>query len=136
MTIKQAKAIKYIIRDGFTKEQALIKAGYSRKTAETYGTQLFKKDEAKRALARAGLDENSLALLLKTNIVSGVGVKATADTSIRGISLAYQLRGDLLPEKEQIGDTTNIYIKELKTLPDSELQARLKAIEGEISEDK
>ena len=85
-----------------------------------------------KVLDKAGLDEDMISTSLRIAMTSGLGVKATNSDSIKALQLAYMLRGDLDKEKEDTGNITNIYIKELKTMSNDQLLDKLKAIEGEV----
>jgi len=132
LTPKQTKLVKGIIQ-GKTQQQAALEAGYSPNGIDSRASIEIKKDKVRRALVKAGLTEESIGQLLAHNITTGAGVKATASDSLRGIELYYRAMGYL--DKEQPDQqTTNIFIKELKMMNEEQLQARLKAIDGEVEE--
>ena len=131
LTNQQAIVVKNMAR-GLNVSDSMRLAGYAQSSINTYSSTLLRKIRVQKALAKAGLTEDSTARILATNITSGVGVKSTADTSIRGLELYHRLVGNLDKDKEDAGNTTNVYIKELKMLSDDQLRDRLEAVEGEV----
>ena len=128
----QNKQVLNELQKGKNMPQAMKKAGYSESSIKSYGNQLIKKFKMLKVLDKAGLDEDMISTSLRIAMTSGLGVKATNSDSIKALQLAYMLRGDLDKEKEDTGNTTNIYIKELKTMSNDQLLDKLKAIEGEV----
>jgi len=133
---QQRKVVKALGK-GLTMPEAMRIAKYSESSINNYSSKLYQKLVDKGALAQVfdevGLDDQSIAEGIKTNIEAGMGVKATADTSLRGLELASKLKGHLTQEKEDTS-TTNIYIKELKMLTNEQLVDKLKSIQGEVIE--
>ena len=103
-------------------------AGYNPK----YAGRLLAKSRIQKALEKAGLTDNVLANTIKTNIESGVGVKATADTATKNVELALRLKGYLDKPETQNLTQNNVYINELKQLNDSDLSARLNDLTNEV----
>jgi phage terminase small subunit len=129
MNTQQAKFV-----DGLTKglnmtDSARI-AGYNPK----YAGRLLAKSRIQKALSKAGLTDNVLANTIKTNIESGVGVKATADTATKNVELALRLKGYLDKPDNQTLNQVNVQINEYKQLSNNELQAEIEATNSEISE--
>ena len=124
LTPQQARFAKNIVR-GMGKGEAARAAGYSIATANVQASKLLKKVNIQRILDRAGLTDEALASGIKTNIESGMGIKATADTSLRGIELALRLKGHLDKEEKEDGNTTNVYVNNLRNLDMKELNLEL-----------
>jgi DNA-binding CsgD family transcriptional regulator len=124
------------LKKGNSMPEAMRKAGYSDSSVKSYGNQLLKKFKMMKVLDKAGLDENTISDSLRVAMTSGLGVKATNSDSIKALQLIYQLRGDLDKEKEDTGNTTNIYIKELKTMSDEQLLEKLHALEAEVVDER
>ena len=61
-----------------------------------------------------------------------MGIKATADTSLRGLALATQLKGYNQPKQPSTLSQTNVYIEEVKNLDDKQLDAKLKTLTSEV----
>ena len=133
LTPKQARFIR-AIKDGKGKEVSAIIAGYSPKTASSQATQLLKKTKITKALDRAGLSDKAISEGIKTNIEAGMGVKATADTSLKGLALASKLKGHGQPQQPTSLSQTNVYIEEMKNMNDKELNAKLDTLTEEVQE--
>ena len=122
LNTREARFIQGLAK-GMNKHQSALYAGFSPSSANSYAYQLLRKVKIVKALERVGLTDNSIAKGIKANIQAGMGVKATADTSLRGLELASRLKGHL--DKEETTPTslsqTNIYINELKQLSYSQL---------------
>jgi phage terminase small subunit len=126
LTFQQTKFVRNLATKNVTQEEAAILAGYSEKSANSISSQLIKNPKIVRALDKAGLTDDGLVETLKANIKAGSGIKATADTSLRGIELVYRLKGALdRPESPTSLSQTNIYVNELKTIDDNELSSKL-----------
>ena len=82
---------------------------------------------------KAGLTDRVIAKGIKTNIEAGMGVKATASDSLKGLALAAQLKGhgqiQKQPEKLQ---QTNVYINELKQMNDKDLANKVDALASSV----
>ncbi len=113
------------LAQGYDQKDAAIAAGYSPRSAESQASQILKNAKVIEALDELGLSDKYLAKEIKTNIEAGSGIKATADTSLRGIELAYRLKGYLDKAPDTNLNQTNIYVNELKTLDDNELNNKL-----------
>ena len=125
LNTQQAIFVKKLA-NGYQKKDAAILAGYSRQSADTLASQLIRNPKIQRALDKAGLTDESLARTIKQNIKAGSKVKATADTALRGIELVYRLKGALdRPEGPSSVTQNNIYVQELKTMNDNELNDKL-----------
>ena len=119
---------------GLDKGKAAISAGYSPMSANSIASQLLRKVKIIKALERVGLTDISIAKGIKVNVEAGMGVKATADTSLRGLELASRLKGHL--DKEEVTPTsltqTNIYIQELKNMSSSQLLDTIDSLTEEV----
>jgi hypothetical protein len=115
---------------GHTIEDSAKLAGYSKHSASAIGSQLLKRDSIRKELEKAGITENALATVLKKHIDDGIGVKASADTSLRATELSLKLMGHLERESEPTGTTNNTIIYNNYT--DTELQARIAELQQEL----
>jgi hypothetical protein len=135
LTIKQKAFIKNLTdtSKNLTQEQAAILAGYSPKSASSISSELMGKTKIIKALDRKGITDDFLIDGIKTNIVEGIGVKATADTATKNIELALKLRGHLIKDDTTTNNTQNIYVNELIQLSDNDLEARLNALHEAVA---
>lgn len=131
LTHKQVQFVKNISR-GMSKKDSAISAGYSPLSASAQASELLKKTKIAKALDSVGLTDKTIAKGIKTNIEAGMGIKATADTSLRGLALATQLKGYNQPKQPTSLSQTNVYIEEVKQLSDTELNAKLDTITKEV----
>ena len=125
---KQMLYVKNLTK-GHTKKDAAKLAGYADSTVAMVNSKLMKNEAIKAELARLGLDDRGLSRVLKQHIQDGIGIKSTADTSLRATELVLRLRGNL--DKEESTATTNntlIY----NDYTDSQLQERLKELQGQV----
>ena len=131
LTPRQSKFIQNLGR-GLGKADSARLAGYSPSGSSSIASQLLKKTKIVKALEQAGLTDNVIAKGIKTNVEAGMGVKATASDSLRGLELATKLKGyqDTKPDKPTT--QTNILVQELNMLSDKDLNAKLEAIQKEI----
>lgn len=113
---------------GLNQKDSAIFAGYAITSASTQASRLMKKEKIIRELDKVGLTDAMLAQNIKTNIEAGTGVKATADTALKGVELALKLKGHLHEDK---GDTTNIQVNDLRSLSDEDLQRKLEVLQGD-----
>lgn len=134
LSVKQKRFVKELTR-GEPKGKAAILAGYSPKSASVAASRLVKNESIIKALNQVGLSDKNIANKIKANIDSGTGIKATADTAIRGLELTARLKGylDKEPEANTTLNQTNIYVQELKALDSEALQARLDSLVAEIA---
>ena len=133
LTTKQAMFIKAKAK-GMNNKDSAIMAGYAPLSASTQASRLMKKDKITNALDTVGLTDTAIARGIKTNIEAGMGIKATADTSLKGLALASKLKGHGVQENKPTSlSQTNVYIEEVKQLSDSELNAKLDSITSEVS---
>lgn len=132
LTIKQRNFIKNIGK-GMENKDAAIVAGYSKNTASSIANHLMKQESIRKALENAGVTDEFIALGIKKTIKAGLGVKATADTSLRAMELAMRAKGQLEKEHEQ-GNTTNIYVTQLKQMNTQELQQELARSQEHLKE--
>lgn len=124
---KQAKFVELLSRGNNITEASKI-LGYNR----DYASRMLRKSNIAKALERAGLSDTILAQGIKTNFEAGMGVKATADTSLKATELALRLKGYLdKPEATNLTQN-NVYINELKQLNDEDLSARLDNLTQEV----
>ena len=139
LTQKQKKFVKGV-KQGLNKTDAVRLAGYnvsSDNSAHVIANKLFKNELIIKSLDEAGITNKSMAQTLKTHIENGIGVKTTASDSIKALELAYKIKmGTMNRDDSNKGNTTNVYINELRMLDDKQLMDRLKSIEGEIVEYK
>lgn len=132
MSPKQVRFISNVAR-GMSKKDSAISAGYSPLSASTIASNLMKKSKIVQALDKIGVTDKAIARGIKTNIEAGMGIKATASDSLRGLELASRLKGHLNKENEPSSlSQTNIYINELKQMDDDQLADRLKELTEEI----
>ena len=132
LTPKQSLFVKNISK-GFNQEQSAKLAGYSDKSAYSIASVLMKNIKIIKALDRVGLTDKAIAKGIKTNVEKGMGVKATASDSLRGLELASKLKGymDREPAPQSLTQT-NIYIRELQQLSDKELSSKVEALTKEV----
>lgn len=129
LTIKQRAFIKNLSK-GHNQTESAILAGYSRKSADVIGSKLASQENIIRALDQAKFDDKHIVEGLKRNFDEGIGVKATADTSVKVAELVLKLKGYLNKEQEgTTNNTQNIYINELNTMSDEQLEARYNALQ-------
>jgi phage terminase small subunit len=110
---------------GFNNRDSALYAGYSPTSASVTANRLMKKEQILHVLDKVGLTDEALAQTIKENIEAGTGIKATADTALKGVELALKLKGHLTEEKTKDLTQTNIYINELKSLDDDSLSNKL-----------
>lgn len=127
LTYHEGKFIEGMSK-GLNQKDSAIYAGYSPLSASTSASTLMKKEKIIRELEKCGLTDAVLATTIKTNMEAGMGIKATADTSLKAVELALKLKGHLHEEK---GDTTNIQINDLRQMSDEDLQQKLEILQGE-----
>lgn len=129
LTYHEAKFIEGKAK-GLNNKDAAIFGGYAPLTADVAGSRLMKKAKILEALDKVGLTDVVLASVIKQNIEAGTGIKATADTALKGVELALKLRGHLQNE-QKTGDLsqTNIYINELQTMSDEELTKKVEELQ-------
>jgi len=116
------------------KTNSAISAGYSPISASTIASQLLKKTKISDALDKVGLSDKAIAKGIKTNIEAGMGIKATADTSLKGLALASKLKGHGQPKQPTSLSQTNVYIEEMKNMNDKELNAKLDRLSDEVQD--
>ena len=119
---------------GKTKKQAAIDAGYSKKYPFRAVQSLMSREPVRKALEDCGLTDKTIAEGIRENVMAGMGVKATASDSLRGLELASRLKGYLKPDESTSYTQNNVYINELKTLSDEELNDRLHTLQDEVQE--
>ena len=129
---QEAKFISYLSK-GYKKGESAQLAGYSPHSASTIASQLLKRTKIIKALDNAGLTAKGIAEGIKTNTEAGMGVKATASDSLKGLALASQLKGYLDKEvSPQHLEQTNIYIRELKNMNNKQLNAKIDTLQEDI----
>ena len=135
LTVKQKRFVKNVVNSKMNYRQAARAAGYAESSLNNYLYEgLLRNQKIVKALEDAGLTDESMAEILRSNITAGAMVKATASDSLRGLELVYRLKGALdKGASEERGDT-NIYINELKVMSNEQLMERAKALDGEIVE--
>ena len=131
LTVKQRRFVRNI-SSGIDKGESAVLAGYSPLSSNSIASQLLKKTKIVKALEGVGLTDKVIAKGIKTNVEAGMGVKATASDSLRGLELATKLKGyqDTKPDKPTT--QTNILVQEMNMLSDKDLNAKLEAIQKEI----
>ena len=128
LTPKNAKLIKALAKGNNITEASKI-AGYNR----DYVSTLLKKPKMLRQLEKVGLTDLVLAKTVKKHIEDGLGVKATAQTSLHATELALRLKGyGQTQQKPQNVSQTNILVEEYNAMTDTALNAKLEAIQKEI----
>jgi len=132
LTIKQTKFLSNKVK-GMNNAEAARSAGYSLLTASSIGGKLMKNKSIIEALEQVGLSDGLIARGIKQHIEDGMGIKATADTSLRAIDLATRLKGyqDKIPDNNL--QQNNISI-ELRNLTEEELSNRLSSLTSTIEE--
>lgn len=128
LNTQQAKFVDGLSKGLNIKDSASI-AGYN----QFYASRLLQKSKIQKALEKVGLTDNVLANTIKTNIESGTGVKATADTATKNVELALRLKG-YLNDKPEATNQVNIQVNQYRQLSDDELQAEIKATGLNITE--
>ena len=134
LTPKQAIFVKKL-SEGRSQFEATKLAGYqgTKESLYSQGSRLIRNIKIVKALETVGLTDKSIARGIKTNVQAGMGIKATADTSLRGLELASKLKGYLdRPEAPQSLSQTNIYIRELQQLTDTELTTKVNELTKEV----
>lgn len=93
----------------------------------------MKNERIIQALEQAGLSDRVIAQGLKQHIEDGMGIKPTADTSLRALDLVTRLKG--YQERSEPNNLTqnNVNI-ELRGLSEEELEARLNSLTGAVTE--
>ena len=119
---------------GKTKKQAALDAGYTKKYPYRAVESLMSRESVRKALEDVGLTDATIANGIKVNVEAGMGVKATASDSLRGLELASRLKGHLERDETSSYTQNNIYINELKLLTDEELNDRLHTLQDEVRE--
>lgn len=136
LTPKQALFVKKL-STGHNQTESAILAGYSPNSAYSTASRMLRNAKIVKALDSVGLTDKRIAEGIKKNALSGEGVKATADTSIRAFELASRLKGYFDKEDERANlSQTNIYVQELKQMSDQDLQERANSLAVEIIERK
>jgi len=126
---KQKVFVKHLSEGKNISESATL-TGYS----NAYASRLVKKGVLIKALDDAGLGDKELAVDLQKAIKSGLGKKAKNSDAIKGLKLAYELKGGLNKQTPDKVSQTNIYIKELKALDDTALLAKVGQLTDSIKE--
>ena len=86
-----------------------------------------------RQLEKVGLTDLVLAKTVKRHIEDGLGIKATAQTSLHATELALKMKGyGQTAQKPGQVSQTNIYVNELNQLSDKDLDAKLDTIQQGI----
>ena len=130
LTPKQAKLVKGISK-GLTKKDAAKLAGYSDSVANSLGKNIFGNKKIERVMDQMGLTDKAIVKGLKTNFQEGIGVKATADTSIKVADLVFRLKG-YLDNKPDTVNNTQVNIGTLNSMSDKELKQRLSDLQADI----
>jgi len=128
LTYHEGKFIEGMSK-GMTQKDAALFAGYAISGASVQASRLMQKDKIIKELDKVGLTDAMLAQNIKTNIEAGTGIKATADTALKGVELALKLKGHL--QSEPKGDTTNVQINDLRNLSDEDLIKRMEMLQAE-----
>ena len=131
---REQKLYKQARLKGNTVKDSMRIAGYKITKNNRYGYTLDRKLGIKELIDKHGLDDSTLINIMKDNIMAGSTIKATADTTHKYITTILAMKG-YLKDTGTSGDTTNIFINELKTSSDKELIDRLNAIDSDIVND-
>ena len=133
LTPRQTSFVKNIA-EGYKQRDAAILAGYERKSVDTQASRMLRNEKIIKALDELGLTDRYIAKNLKQHIDDGLGIKPTADTSLRALDLATKLKGYQQAEAKTDNtlNQTNIYVNELKVMDDTALQARLDTLLHEV----
>ena len=126
LTFKEGKFVVGMSK-GLNQKDSAIYAGYAPLSASVSASKLMQKEKIIRELEKCGLTDAVLASTIKTNMEAGMGIKATADTSLKAVELALKLKGHLHEEK---GDTTNIQVNNLREMSDEDLIRRMNELQG------
>jgi phage terminase small subunit len=117
---------------GLNQKDSAIYAGYAPLSASTTAYRLMRKEKIIKELEKVGLTDAVLSDAIKVNMEAGMGIKATADTSLKAVELALKLKGHL--QAEEKGGDTNIQINDLRQMSDEDLRKRMEVLTGEIVE--
>ena len=132
---KQKKFVANYVSGKTVKDSAII-AGYKTKTPSVTGNRLLKMDSIRQAIDNSGISDQYLSDEIKDSIEVGKGIQASETTRLKAIELILKLKGYLdsnIDKDSNIDSTTNIYIKELKLLSDTELKDKINALEADIT---
>ena len=133
LTPKQSRFVKNLTSLRLNKQESTLKAGYSPNSASVIASQLLRKTSIIKALEQSGITDEFIAKNLKKHITDGVGIKPSADTSLRALDLATRLKGYQQNDKEATNlSQTNIYINQLRQLSSEELKSKLNILLQDI----
>jgi CRISPR/Cas system Type II protein with McrA/HNH and RuvC-like nuclease domain len=133
LTPKQSRFVKNLTSLRLNKQESTLKAGYSPNSASVIASQLLRKTSIIKALEQSGITDKFIAKNLKKHITDGVGIKPSADTSLRALDLATRLKGYQQNDKEATNlSQTNIYINQLRQLSSEELKSKLNILLQDI----
>jgi len=126
LTIKQDLFVKNIL-SGKSGKLSAITAGYSERSAESIASENLRKPKVlkkiKHILDEAGLSDEKLAEYLSNSIKSGVGKSPKNSDALKGVRLAYELKGELTKTKT-IGTYTSNAIN-FNNFSDGELKNKI-----------
>ena len=110
LTTKQDLFSRYIL-SGESGKNAAIMASYSENSAEVIASENLRKpkvlEKIKHILDEAGLSDEKLAEYLNKSIKSGVGISPKNSDALKGVRLAYELKGKLARTKTTGTYTSN-----------------------------
>jgi len=131
LTIKERAFVKNMsdTSKNLTQGESARLAGYSSKSADSIASQLLTKGKIIKALEDNGLTDDALAKGLKVNFEEGIGVKATADTSLKATEMILKLKGYLGKEEATTVNNNTMLVNELYNLSDIQLQERLNRLQ-------
>jgi phage terminase small subunit len=129
LSYKEGKFIEGMTK-GLNQKDSAIYAGYSPLSASVSASKLMKREKILKVLEKAGLTDSSLANAIRVNMEEGLGVKATADTSLKAVELALKLKGYLQNDKVEANVTNNTYIETINNMTDEQLEDRIRVLQG------
>jgi hypothetical protein len=131
LTSRQNNFVKHVAA-GKNATQSAILAGYSKKSARFTASKLLTNANILQQLEaifdQAGLSDEALVTRLKTAIDSGIGQKANNSDALKGLKLAFELKGRL-DQKVEIEATQESELRmQLSTMSEDELTDYLDTI--------
>lgn len=131
LTSRQNSFVKHIAA-GNNATQSAILAGYSKKSARFTASKLLTNTNILQRIEeifdQAGLSDEALVSRLKTAIDSGIGRKANNSDALKGLKLAFELKGRL-DQKVEVETTQESELRmQLSTMSEEELMTYLDSI--------
>jgi hypothetical protein len=131
LTSRQNNFVKHIAAGNNATKSAVL-AGYSKKSARFTASKLLTNSNILQQLEEifdhAGLSDEALVTRLKTAIDSGIGQKANNSDALKGLKMAFELKGRL-DQKVEIEATQESELRmQLSTMSEDELTDYLDTI--------